>query len=154
MAEAMFKNLLELNQLKTEASSAGISATAGMAPSPETISFLEKKGLDVSHHRAKRLTLGMIREADLIFVMQKNHLEKIASKMPEAVHKTFLFSDFHPEFKNEEIGIPDPMGMGELFYENVGLLIETCCQQILTRLEETLNFESKSVPSQLDESHQ
>ena len=129
MAEAFFK---QMNQGRSnlEIFSAGIGPEIGSAASPETISLLQKNGINVSYHRARALTTEMVQKADLIFVMQKSHLKWIITKLPSAKNKTFLLADFHPEFKNEEIGIPDPIGMGDIFYENVGELIKKCCEQI------------------------
>ena len=137
MAEAIFKRMLRHHRLRIAVSSAGLEAPIGITASPLTLQLLKNFGIDASHHRSRRLTIEMIDSADLIFVMEKNHLRQILSKVPAAKEKTFLLSDFHPEFKSEGVGIPDPMGMGEIFYENVIELIKTCCSEILSLIDVT-----------------
>jgi protein-tyrosine phosphatase len=59
--------------------SAGLGALVGEPAAPEAVQALEAKGLSVEGHRARQLSADMVREAELVLVMeqfQKNELEK------------------------------------------------------------------------------
>ncbi len=137
MAEGMLKQLLETHGLQIEVTSAGTSAFDGMGASPETLSLLEEIGINMRDHQARRLNIPMIEEADLIFVMEETHENWILSRAPEAKNKIYSLADFDPSFKYEGIGIPDPIGMGDSFYENVGELIHNACEHIVEKLTQT-----------------
>jgi len=56
--------------------------------------LLEKKGIDVSAHRAAALTAGDIRHSDLVFTMTTKHKATILEQFPEARGKTFTLSEY------------------------------------------------------------
>lgn len=138
MAEAFLKEMLIQTGLPLRVSSAGTEAFDGLKASEETLMLLEKQTIYYGTHRARKITAEFLREADLIFVMEGIHREKILSEFPEAAGKIWLLSDFYPDTDHllDETGIPDPMGRGGAFYENVCEMIRTACGFILKNLRE------------------
>ncbi len=103
-----------------EVASAGLAAIDGMAASDETLRVLrEKTGLEASSHRARRLADQMVRDAALVLVMERWHLEEILRRVPEASAKTHLLSTFGQSPSEGVVGeeIIDPMGKPREVYD-------------------------------------
>lgn len=82
--------------------SAGIDALVGHPADPHSIQIMREQGIDISRHRARKLTGQMVREADLILTMdgeQKRYIEKWYSMAKGKVLRSGEFGDFD---------IPDP----------------------------------------------
>ncbi len=109
MAEAFLKKLLkEKKREGVDVMSAGISAVAGGA-TQATREVLAEEGMDVSGHKARRLTAGMIKAADIILPMERLHEERILAMAPEAKNRVFLLREFAGT-AGETADIPDPIG--------------------------------------------
>ena len=114
MAEALMrKKLYELGSDRAEVGSAGVAVFGSVPPTGETIAVMREEGVDVSGSRTKKVTRDMIRNADLILVMEPAHKDKILNLDPQASGKTFLLR----EYKNPSkvmpggFGVHDPIGM-------------------------------------------
>jgi protein-tyrosine phosphatase len=71
--------------------SAGIAA--GRYLSPETIETATEKGLDAETLRPTQLTAEMLREADLIVTMTRDHAAEVLDLAPEVAEKTFTLKE-------------------------------------------------------------
>lgn len=114
MAEALLKKYLKsLGKGNITVRSAGSSAMSGYPPTNETLSVLKDEGVDASAFRSKDLTADMIKNSDLILVMEKLHKERAINLVPEAASRTFLLEEYGISGKKnspEGIGVPDPIG--------------------------------------------
>ena len=127
MAEGLLRKYLEeAGRTDVRVMSAGVGTLDGMLPAPHTIEVMKGEGVDVSGYRAKILTDGTVREADLILVMEEFHREEIVARDPKAANKTFLLRHFRREPADEllhEPTVPDPIGKPlETYREVLGLL--------------------------------
>lgn len=115
MIHAMLKQRLEAEGLakSVEVRSAGVAAMPNLPASPEGVSLLAARGLDLSSHRASALSAADIRRADLILVMEEAHRRQIYHRAPDQMHKVLLFS----ELVGEETDLADPYGQGREAYE-------------------------------------
>ena len=131
MAEALFNNLAAGNGWR--AASAGISAFQGMSASPETQRVLKEQRIDVSGHKARRLTPEMIHASDKIFAMEFVHRDFILNLAPEAKSKVRLLTDFAEDSFEKEIGlgVPDPMGHSSEVYDEVCASIRDCIKNLI-----------------------
>lgn len=78
-------------------------------PTPEAIYEAEKRGLDISNHRARGIE-GIRREkVDLFLVMETGQKESILIDFPNLKNKIFLLS----EMMGVSFSIPDPYVSGE-----------------------------------------
>src|SRR6185503_12957874 len=118
MAEAIARNHLDKGLLGPDAdifvASAGIGATDGALPTPETLGTLSRMGVQYSG-RSKRLTEQMIRKADLIFCMtagQQTAAREMVADSPSEAEKIVLL--------DPEADIEDPIGMGQDAYDALG----------------------------------
>ena len=71
-------------------SSAGFHDEDGRPADPAMIKVAERRGIDLSSASSKHINNNLIAEADLIFVMEQQHYQRIATEQPEAAERTFL----------------------------------------------------------------
>ncbi|MBF0119324.1 MAG: low molecular weight phosphotyrosine protein phosphatase [Desulfobacterales bacterium] len=125
MAEALLKTIIPTNK-NFEISSAGTDAINGNKATFEAIQTMNKFGIDLSGHRARWLTDKMIKESDLILVMEQFHLEYVEYTAPFSKNKTHLLSDFYPEPDKNIDNIPDPYGYSLDAFYDCAILIKNC----------------------------
>lgn len=120
MAEGLMrKKLAELGKSYINVSSAGIAAIDGFPPTPETVKVMKEEGIDVTDYRSTRLNETVVKDADLILVMEEMHREFIDTTYPEGSFKAYLLKEYGI---NDELnfpqskGISDPIGRPIEFY--------------------------------------
>lgn len=123
MAEALLKKyLLMSGKGSIKVSSAGSRAINGMSPTEETIEVLDREGIKLSDPKSMALSEPMIKESDLILVMEDIHKSEVLKMVPGAANKTYLLKEYkrqtlmNPE---EGLGVPDPIGRPIEFYKYV-----------------------------------
>lgn len=121
MAEGLFKKYLTAaGKADIAVTSAGIMALDGFPPTGETVEVMQNEGVDVSDTRSKRLTKELVRENDLILVMEDMHKDFVLRLAPEAAGKTHLLKEFGSDNKRkypQGSGVPDPIGKPIDFYK-------------------------------------
>jgi len=133
MAEYLMRHLFEKQNKKIEVSSAGTSSFSCIGPTENTIKTMSEMDIDVTNHASKSINENLIKDADLILVMQKFHKEYIIDTYPEAKEKTFLLSKFpEQEYDGLETNadIKDPVGMEHNFYREIRNIIEKHIERI------------------------
>jgi len=110
-AQGLFTNKMRQEGHKDfYADSAGLLALPG-----NSVTFLAQKvaaehGVDLSGHKAKRLSQKLVDWAELILVMEKSHKDELLTDFPEAIDKTFLLRCFAC-YGSRNRGIADPYGL-------------------------------------------
>jgi ribose 5-phosphate isomerase B len=86
IAEALFNNLARKCALSGNfAESAGTDAPEGEPASANAAQVLKKDyGIDISAHKARKISAKMVEKADVVLAMTKVHNEKIISYFPQA----------------------------------------------------------------------
>lgn len=77
--------------------SAGLGALVGRPAEPFACELMSERGIDISGHRARQITPGMIRDAELILAMETWHVREIERLSAAARGRTFRlghWSDF------------------------------------------------------------
>jgi protein-tyrosine-phosphatase/tRNA A37 threonylcarbamoyladenosine synthetase subunit TsaC/SUA5/YrdC len=110
--------------------SAGLSAFPGGPASPEAITVMKKRGLNLQQHQSHSLTERALRQADLILTMTNSHRSAILEKMPELRHKVHLLS-------GNQSDVSDPFGGAEAVYAACADQIETYLERWLTQFDES-----------------
>jgi protein-tyrosine phosphatase len=118
MAEGILKHWLATKNSPITVSSAGLSAVVNCAPPEFSVGLLKARNIDISMHRARQLTENLVRESDLILVMENGQKKKIESLYPFALGKVFLLG------KWDNFEVPDPYTGFESDYENALNLID------------------------------
>jgi protein-tyrosine phosphatase len=90
--------------------SAGLGALLGAGAAPEARALLEAKGLDLSAHRARQLTVEAALAADLVLVMDRRQKLRCESLVPSARGRIFLLGHWLPQDRQE---IADPYRRGD-----------------------------------------
>jgi len=89
-AEHLLRRRLQAAGWEGRVTSAGLDAMVGHPADETTVAMLEARGIDVSGHRARQLTVDSLRRADLVLVMERQHRDHIVAIDPTARGKTFL----------------------------------------------------------------
>ncbi|MCM8801073.1 MAG: L-threonylcarbamoyladenylate synthase [Candidatus Omnitrophica bacterium] len=130
MAEALLKNKLKQNnRTDVEVLSAGVAMLENLEASFDTQELLKQEGIDVSGHRSKRLTEGMLKKSDIILVMERMQEERVIQMAPEVRNRLFLLKEF-VKIKDNILDIPDPIGTNRQFYEKVFITIKEAVEEI------------------------
>ncbi len=137
MAEVIMRNMLaqklkipldQLEQRGILVMSAGVAATAGSGPSPEAVTVMSHRGLDLSHHESQPLSERLVRFADVILTMTRGHRDAILAHWPFAAGRVHVVSLDGPD-------VADPIGGPEEMYQHCATQIERNLQGWLERLD-------------------
>jgi protein arginine phosphatase len=108
LAEAMARELAAKRGLKDITfASAGTGASGGAGASDGALLVGIERGLDLSSHRARRLTRELVAESDLILGLSEHHVAVAEDLGGEG--KTFLLDDFASDGSSSR-AVADPFG--------------------------------------------
>jgi protein-tyrosine phosphatase len=116
-AEHLLRQCLAATDIQV--SSAGLGARAGSPIERNALALLQRQGEQPREHHARQLNAQLLREADLVLVMEHHHLQGVLQVAPEARGKTFLLGKWQ---NNREI--PDPYRQGPAAFEHAYALIK------------------------------
>lgn len=105
-----------------EIASSGIGARSGASATTEAILVMKNREIDISSHRSRPCTREDVADADLIIAMGQEHFVFLAGMVPGAKDKIIT------------LGIPDPIGMGMMIYEQVIQSIENKMKEHWARI--------------------
>lgn len=112
-------------------SSAGTNAWDNSPASDEALLVGMERGLDLTGHRARKLTPTMVSEADLIFVMTPGHLEPVRAMGGRG--KAHVIDEYASGVTNQ--GISDPFGGDLETYRQTADTLEEELEKLFNRLE-------------------
>ena len=119
MAAGLLRKILKnKGNKKITVDSAGFLFPRGGA-TEEAIAVMKDDGVDLISHKSKLAKPLLIKNSDLILVMEKIHKERILEILPQAAEKIFV------------LDIPDPIGRPLSFYEEIS-------KRIKQKIEETV----------------
>jgi len=122
MGAGILKVLLEERGIPAQVSSAGLYAVEGSPASPMAIEAMAERGIDLSSHRARRVSVQVLMEATHVVGVNGNHVEILLSQYPEQSSRI-------REFPLPDI--PDPFGFGLDTYRIVRDLLFDWCYRLL-----------------------
>ena len=93
LAAAILHSACAARGLDVAVESAGIAAVPGVPATFPTLEAAGAMGLDISEHRSRDLTAGMIRRADLVLAMERRHLQEVVVTEPAAFARTFTLKE-------------------------------------------------------------
>ncbi|MCD6451578.1 MAG: low molecular weight protein arginine phosphatase [Acidobacteria bacterium] len=95
LAEAYFRRFAPFYGLSSvEVASAGISPLEGQGVEEEGRRLSQEMGFDLSNHRARQLSEELIKDADLVLVMERGQRELLSSLFPQYRDRVKLLSSF------------------------------------------------------------
>ena len=115
LAAAAFREELGADLERIEIVSAGTAAAEGQPASAGASAAGAREGLDLSGHRARRVGAGLLRGADLVLVMEREHL-RAATALGADPARTHVLSEWPPPGE-PEAAVADPFGGSAETYE-------------------------------------
>ncbi len=135
MAQELFKKMLREQGIENvKVSSAGIAALPSYGISGLLEKVLKEAGIEVSNHKPTQAAPQIVRDADLILVMERRHKETILEMAPEVKNRVFLLKEFANE--EENLDIPDPIGQPEEVYRSRLQEIKGYLLKVLEKIKE------------------
>ena len=92
MAEALLRHRLEAAGVDAHVHSAGLLLDDRPA-SAEGVAVMSARGIDTSAHRSRRMTREMLRDADLVIGMAREHVREAVLLVPEAWSRTYTLKE-------------------------------------------------------------
>jgi protein-tyrosine phosphatase len=92
MAEGLLRHRLEGLGIEAGIRSAGL-LDAGSPAAPEAVAALAARGIDISHHRSRRLSDPLVAGADLVLGMARQHVREVALIDPAAWPNSFTLKE-------------------------------------------------------------
>ena len=135
MAEGYFKKMLKESSKDISVASAGTATFPGMKASQEAVEVMREIGIDISGHQSNEITRDMIKDSDIILVMEPAHMDVVAGMVPEKKDDIFFLRQFEKKDTLDKF-IPDPIGKSMTFYRNVLNVIKTSTEGFLKWLED------------------
>ncbi|MFX0070837.1 MAG: hypothetical protein ACFFAO_07085 [Candidatus Hermodarchaeota archaeon] len=104
---------------------------------PETINYVNGKGINMSDFRCKIITEDLLRKSDLIIGMERYHLTKLRSKYKflksELEGKSFTLKQFNGAGK-KDLNIPDPYKTGTENYNRILAIVDKNIDELIKRI--------------------
>jgi protein-tyrosine-phosphatase len=132
MAEALARKIAERRGIADlNVSSAGTNALENIPATDEALLVGMERGVDLTGHRSRQLTPGIISEADLIFVMTPGHLEQV--KQMGGRGKVHVIDEYASGAADK--GISDPYGGDLEAYRKTADALEDELERLFDRLQ-------------------
>jgi protein-tyrosine phosphatase len=110
----------------------GLDAMDDCPAEPAGQSLAREYGVDLDGHRTRRLDDDVVREVDLLLVMEAWQARAIERRWPAARDRVRLLGDFLPA---PPFGIEDPWGQPEPVWRSAYRRIEVSIARMVQRLE-------------------
>lgn len=139
VAEGVFRRMLEGAGLseKIHVDSAGThSFQIGVPPDTRSQATALRRGVDLRHLRARRVTETDFAEFDYLLAMDRDNFENLMGLCQDSAlrNRVRLFLDFAPHLPEREV--PDPYYGGPSGFDRVMDLIEEAAQGLLLHIRE------------------
>jgi protein-tyrosine phosphatase len=108
MAAGLMRDRIERMELSepVQVLSAGVWAVEGNRASSNATAILRFRGIDLAEHRSQPLTPAMLRQANIILVMEEAHRRSIFHIAPDQLSKVYLLT----EMAGGHDDVEDPFG--------------------------------------------
>ena len=107
LAEAYLRSQLQAQEKSIAVWSTGLEAAVGKPANQTAITLAKEYHLDLDTHATRMISADLVKEADLILVMEITQKDRIRRVYPEAAGKVVLLGYFDPQGPPE---IADPYG--------------------------------------------
>ena len=113
LADAMVRGYAEDSGIAV--ASCGFHPEERRPPDPVMVEVARHFGTDMSQVRSACVTPPLIQESDIIFVMEKNHYDRVLAMDGSVAGKMYLLGA-HPGDTGSGVEIPDPYGRAREWY--------------------------------------
>jgi len=134
MAQGLLRKMLSEEGIKdVKVSSAGTAALSSYGIFGILEKVLKEEDIEISNHKPIQVTPQIVRDADLILVMERKHKQAILEMAREVENRVFLLKEFAGE--KENLDIPDPIGHPEEVYRSRLEEIKGYLKKILKKIK-------------------
>jgi len=140
MAAAALEGALESERERVEVQSAGTAARDGQPATAATIAVCRRQGIDLAGHASRRVTPALLAAADLVLVMERDHLRTVLG-MGADPRKTHVLSEW-PEPGEPGLPVSDPFGASPEAYEECWRRIRHHVERVVPQVREALRARS------------
>ncbi len=129
----------DMNHDLEDSDSAGIAAFDGLGATRDAMETMEALyHIDLSEHRSKPVTPGLIGQADLVLAMTGLHKKILQEAYPDISGKIFTLMEYGNRLEPDQppqdpLDIPDPYGRGEAVYQETARRIAAQIDRIIDR---------------------
>lgn len=128
MGEFLFRQKLEKYDMDISVSSAGLGALVGHSADDLAIEVMKENGVDISSHRARQLSDGLVRQNELILVMEYWQQKEIEGIYPYTRGRVHLLG----KWSSQEV--EDPYQKPKEAFVEAFKEIDQLCQQWCEKL--------------------
>jgi protein-tyrosine phosphatase len=140
MAAAALTAALGPDRDRVAVESAGTAAWEGQPATDLSRQVAERAKVDLLEHRSRRLTPAMVRQADLILVMERGHLAA-ARALGADPERTHLLCEWPPP-GDPSLPVSDPFGASHEAYEECWRRITHHLERVVPHVREALRARS------------
>jgi protein-tyrosine-phosphatase len=137
LAEASLKRRLGALLDRVEVGSAGVAAVPGAPASEGSLTVARSAGLDLERHRSRPLTGDLLREQDLVLLMEPRDLARVKALAPDLEASVLTLADFGRPGAGTE-AVPDPFGQPIEAFEECLRRIEDHLGRVVSYIEAEL----------------
>jgi low molecular weight protein-tyrosine phosphatase len=105
LAAALMHDALAIRSAPAEIDAVGL-LEPGLPALAETVAVAERRGLDLTDHRSRRLEAAFVAHADLVVAMERRHVQEVVAVDPAAWPRTFTLKELVR--RGEAIGVREP----------------------------------------------
>ncbi len=132
LAEGILREKSEKKNLSIYIDSAGTSNYhIGDHPDRRTVSNALAHGVDISQLKARQFSSGDYDNFDRIFVMDSSNYSDVISLARNEGDKKKVELILNCVYPNSNMSVPDPYFGGEQGFENVFILLDKACDEII-----------------------
>lgn len=128
MAEYLLKQCTAEADVVMSVASAGLGALVGHGADPLALEVMEEHNIDMAAHRARQLTSELVKENELILVMEAWQQKEIEGLYPYARGRVHLLG----KWSDEEIA--DPYRKPKEYFIEAYEKIDKACEEWCTKL--------------------
>jgi len=115
-----------------EVISAGSGVFLQSTASFETISVLQEEGIDATGHISQPINTILLKKADFIIVMTRNHRVQVLDRVPAVEKRVYLLKEFmnNSSISQDNLDVPDPIGKQRSSYKECLTIIKEAIHKI------------------------
>jgi protein-tyrosine phosphatase len=140
LAAAALVEALGADRERVDVLSAGTAAWEGQPATDASVEIAASEGIDLESHRSRRITPALVREADLVVVMEKAH-EGAVRALGADPERTHVISEW-PSPGDPDLPVSDPFGASREAYEECWRRIRRHVDRIIPHVREALRARS------------
>jgi protein-tyrosine phosphatase len=140
MAAAVLRHELGAESGPVEVASAGTAAWEGQPATEDAIAVAARDGIDLSDHRSRRVAPAVVREADLVLVMERGQLSTVQALGADPA-RTHVLGEW-PEPAEPALPVSDPFGASREAYEECWRRIRRHVVRLVPHVREALRARS------------